>query len=84
VLLGESYYAERSAKQTVEILQRRGKTLEAQIESLKAIISDLEAEAKFFSSTATEAAVSQTEKSHCFSLLVLILTIKLNPLLNKF
>ncbi|KAJ4810160.1 RNA polymerase II subunit 5-mediating protein-like protein [Rhynchospora pubera] len=61
VLLGESYYAERSAKQTVEILQRRGKSLEAQMESLKATISDLEAEAKFFSSTATEAAEGLVE-----------------------
>ncbi|KAJ1704035.1 hypothetical protein LUZ63_003814 [Rhynchospora breviuscula] len=61
VLLGESYYAERSAKQTVEILQRRGKSLEAQMESLKATISDLEAEAKFFSSTATETAEGLVE-----------------------
>ncbi|KAG0489898.1 hypothetical protein HPP92_006761 [Vanilla planifolia] len=56
VLLGEGYYAERSAKQTVEILQRRGKSLEAQLESLKRIVKDLELEAKFFDSAATEAA----------------------------
>ncbi|KAG0488206.1 hypothetical protein HPP92_007017 [Vanilla planifolia] len=56
VLLGEGYYAERSAKQTVEILQRRGKSLEAQLESLKRVVKDLELEAKFFDSAATEAA----------------------------
>ncbi|KAK8962193.1 hypothetical protein KSP40_PGU022583 [Platanthera guangdongensis] len=58
VLLGEGYYAERSAKQTVEILQRRGKSLEAHLESLKRIIKDLDAEAIFFESTAAEVAVS--------------------------
>lgn len=58
MLLGEGYYAERTAKQTAEILRRRGKDLEAQIESLKAAMLDLEAEAKFFNSTAAEAAVS--------------------------
>ncbi|XP_078448041.1 prefoldin chaperone subunit family protein isoform X2 [Wolffia australiana] len=52
---GEGYYVERSAKQTVEILQRRGKTLDSQIASLKATLADLDAEAKFFSSTAVEA-----------------------------
>ncbi|XP_078448042.1 prefoldin chaperone subunit family protein isoform X3 [Wolffia australiana] len=51
----EGYYVERSAKQTVEILQRRGKTLDSQIASLKATLADLDAEAKFFSSTAVEA-----------------------------
>ncbi|KAF3337132.1 unconventional prefoldin RPB5 interactor isoform X2 [Carex littledalei] len=61
VLLGEGYYAERSAKQTAEILQRRGKSLEDQIDFLKATIADLEAEAKFFSSTATEAAEGLVE-----------------------
>ncbi|MQL96068.1 hypothetical protein Taro_028739 [Colocasia esculenta] len=55
VLLGEGYFAERSAKQTVDILQRRGKALEYQVESLKAVISDLKAEAKFFDTTAVEA-----------------------------
>jgi unconventional prefoldin RPB5 interactor 1 len=57
VLLGEGYYAERSAKQTTEILHRRGLELEAQVEAMKATISDLEAEVKFFESTATEASV---------------------------
>jgi unconventional prefoldin RPB5 interactor 1 len=57
VLLGEGYYAERSAKQTTEILHRRGLELEAQVEKMQATISDLEAEAKFFESTATEASV---------------------------
>ncbi|KAK3040479.1 hypothetical protein RJ639_028764, partial [Escallonia herrerae] len=56
VLLGEGYYAERTSKQTVEILKRRGKTLESQIESLKAIMDDLKAEASFFDATAAEAA----------------------------
>ncbi|KAF3782014.1 RNA polymerase II subunit 5-mediating protein-like protein [Nymphaea thermarum] len=56
VLLGEGYYAERTAKQTVEILQRRGKTLQSQVEALKATIRDLQAEASFFNSTAAEAA----------------------------
>jgi unconventional prefoldin RPB5 interactor 1 len=57
VLLGEGYYVERSAKQTTEILHRRGMELEAQVEAMKATISDLEAEAKFFESTAAEASV---------------------------
>ncbi|RZS09146.1 hypothetical protein BHM03_00040200 [Ensete ventricosum] len=61
VLLGEGYYAERTAKQTVEILQRRGKALERQVESLKATMVDLEAEAKFFDSTAAEAAEGLVE-----------------------
>uniref|UniRef100_A0A6V7QV95 RNA polymerase II subunit 5-mediating protein homolog n=1 Tax=Ananas comosus var. bracteatus TaxID=296719 RepID=A0A6V7QV95_ANACO len=61
VLLGEGYYAERTAKQTAEILRRRGKDLEAQIESLKATMLDLEAEAKFFNSTAAEAAEGLVE-----------------------
>ncbi|WVZ67574.1 hypothetical protein U9M48_016629 [Paspalum notatum var. saurae] len=61
VLLGEGYYAERSAKQTTDILHRRGLELEAQVEAMKATISDLEAEAKFFESTATEAAEGLVE-----------------------
>ncbi|PKA52696.1 hypothetical protein AXF42_Ash001677 [Apostasia shenzhenica] len=61
VLLGDGYYAERSAKQTVEILQRRGKSLEAQVESLKKTVRDLEAEAKFFDSTAAEVAEGLVE-----------------------
>ncbi|XP_050248331.1 uncharacterized protein LOC126695567 isoform X1 [Quercus robur] len=56
VLLGEGYYAERTSKQTVEILKRRGKVLESQVESLKAIMRDLKAETSFFDSTASEAA----------------------------
>ncbi|KAJ1254072.1 hypothetical protein BS78_K124200 [Paspalum vaginatum] len=61
VLLGEGYYAERSAKQTTDILHRRGQELEAQVEAMKATINDLEAEAKFFESTATEAAEGLVE-----------------------
>ncbi|KAJ0444636.1 putative prefoldin alpha [Helianthus annuus] len=56
VLLGEGYYAERTSKQTVEILKRRGQGLESQIESLNAVIKDLKFEASFFDETATEAA----------------------------
>ncbi|XP_062207975.1 uncharacterized protein LOC133909525 isoform X2 [Phragmites australis] len=61
VLLGEGYYAQRSAKQTTEILHRRGLELEAQVEAMKATISDLEAEAKFFESTADEASEGLVE-----------------------
>ncbi|GKA50435.1 RNA polymerase II subunit 5-mediating protein homolog isoform X1 [Tanacetum coccineum] len=56
VLLGEGYYADRTSKQTVEILKRRGKDLESQIENLNGIIKDLKFEASFFDETATEAA----------------------------
>lgn len=55
VLLGDAYYAERTSKQTVEILRRREKSLESQVEALMASLLDLEAEAKFFDSTAAEA-----------------------------
>ncbi|KAL8474121.1 hypothetical protein ACS0TY_030818 [Phlomoides rotata] len=61
VLLGEGYYAERTSKQTVEILKRRGKSLETQTESLKAIMQDLKAEALFFDTTANEAAEGLVE-----------------------
>ncbi|KAJ4845601.1 hypothetical protein Tsubulata_005733 [Turnera subulata] len=61
VLLGEGYYAERTARQTVEILKRRGKGLDSQIESLKANIKDLRAEASFFDATASEAAEGLVE-----------------------
>lgn len=57
VLLGDGYYAERTAKQTVEILTRRGKALDSQVESLMANMKDLKAEASFFDVTASEAAV---------------------------
>lgn len=56
VLLGEGYYAERTSKQTIEILQRRGKSLDSQVDSLQAMIEDLKAEASFFNVTASEAA----------------------------
>ncbi|KAG4980238.1 hypothetical protein JHK84_033815 [Glycine max] len=56
VLLGEGYYAERTSKQTVEILQRRGKSLDSQVDSLEANIKDLEAEASFFNATASQVA----------------------------
>ena len=57
MLLGDGYYAERTSKQTVDILKRREKSLESQVEALKASLLDLEAEAKFFASTAVEAKV---------------------------
>lgn len=58
VLLGEGYYAERTSKQTVEILKRRGKSLDSQVDSLKAMMDNLKAEASFFDATASEAEVS--------------------------
>ncbi|XLR61949.1 hypothetical protein S83_012621, partial [Arachis hypogaea] len=39
------YYAERTSKQTAEILKRKGKGLESQLDSLKAMIKDLQTEA---------------------------------------
>ncbi|XP_061360623.1 uncharacterized protein LOC133304589 [Gastrolobium bilobum] len=59
VLLGEGYYAERTSKQAVEILQRRGKSLDSHVDSLEAMIKDLEAESSFFNSTASEAALER-------------------------
>ncbi|KAK4368951.1 hypothetical protein RND71_012743 [Anisodus tanguticus] len=61
VLLGEGHYAERTAKQTIEILSRRGKALEVQVESVKALMQDLKAEASFFDATASEAAEGLVE-----------------------
>ncbi|KAL9457796.1 hypothetical protein AB3S75_006780 [Citrus x aurantiifolia] len=61
VLLGEGYYAERTSKQTVEILKRRGKVLDSQVDSLKAMMKDLQAEASFFDTTASEAAEGLVE-----------------------
>ncbi|XP_010323742.1 uncharacterized protein [Solanum lycopersicum] len=61
VLLGEGHYAERTAKQTVGILNRRGKALEVQVESVKALMQDLKAEASFFDATASEAAEGLVE-----------------------
>ncbi|XP_059663177.1 uncharacterized protein LOC132308904 [Cornus florida] len=63
VLLGEGYYAERTSKQTIEILKRRGKVLESQVESLKSIMQDLKAEASFFDATVAEAAEGLVEIS---------------------
>ena len=70
VLLGEGYYAERTSKQTIEILKRRGKVLESQVESLKAVMKDLKAEASFFDATAAEAAVSLCCFAHEYSSMV--------------
>lgn len=58
VLLGEGYYAERSAKQAAEILARRSELMDSKFEAIKAHINDLEAEASFVKDTAAEAAVS--------------------------
>lgn len=55
--MGEGYLVERTSKQTVEILKRRGKALESQVNSHKAVMQDLQAEASFFDATASEAAV---------------------------
>lgn len=56
VLLGGGYYAERTSKQTLDVLRRRAKVLESKVEGVKAVIEDLRAEASFFTSTAAEAA----------------------------
>lgn len=61
VLLGEGYYAERTCKQTIEILKRRGNALESQVESLKAMMEDLKVKASFFNATASEAAEGLVE-----------------------
>lgn len=61
VLLGEGYYAERTSKQTVEILQRRGKSLDSQVDSLEANIKDLQAELSFFNATASQVAEGLVE-----------------------
>ncbi|KAK2651153.1 hypothetical protein Ddye_018642 [Dipteronia dyeriana] len=61
VLLGEGYYADRTSKQTVEILNRRGKALESQVNSIKAMMQDFRAEASFFDATANEAAEGLVE-----------------------
>ncbi|CAN6700503.1 unnamed protein product [Malus baccata var. baccata] len=61
VLLGEGYYAERTSKQTVDILMRRGKELDSQVDSLNAVLADLKFEASFIDSTASEAAEGLVE-----------------------
>jgi unconventional prefoldin RPB5 interactor 1 len=58
VLLGESYYAECSAKQTVDILDRRGKLLNSRIEDVQSQLDDLNVESRFFNETLADAAVS--------------------------
>nr|GMD38393.1 RNA polymerase II subunit 5-mediating protein homolog isoform X1 [Ipomoea batatas] len=61
VLLGEGYYADRTSKQTAEILTRRGEALESQVQSIKAVMQDLKAEASFFDATAAESAEGLVE-----------------------
>ncbi|XP_010695229.2 uncharacterized protein LOC104907902 [Beta vulgaris subsp. vulgaris] len=61
VFLGEGYFADRTAKQTVDILNRRGQALKSQVDSLKAVIKDLKAEASFFDRTAAESVEGLVE-----------------------
>jgi hypothetical protein len=68
VLLGEGYYAERSAKQAVEILERRSEFLDSKINSTKVHIGDLEAEAAFVKNIADEAAVCSLSLFLCPSI----------------
>ncbi|KAH7860714.1 hypothetical protein Vadar_017126 [Vaccinium darrowii] len=61
VLLGESYYAERTSKQTADLLKRRGKALESQVKSIKAVMQDLKAQASYFDATGAEVAEGLVE-----------------------
>ncbi|KMZ66036.1 hypothetical protein ZOSMA_2G00470 [Zostera marina] len=61
VFLGEGYYVEQTAKQTIGILMRRGKSLDFQIESSNAIIADMNARVKFFGATANESGEGMVE-----------------------
>ncbi|XP_034212602.1 RNA polymerase II subunit 5-mediating protein homolog isoform X3 [Prunus dulcis] len=61
VLLGEGYYAERTSRQTLEILKRRGMALDSQVDSLNAMLNDLKLEASFLDATASEAAEGLVE-----------------------
>ncbi|XP_008227599.1 PREDICTED: RNA polymerase II subunit 5-mediating protein homolog isoform X3 [Prunus mume] len=61
VLLGEGYYAERTSRQTLEILKRRGMALDSQVDSLNAMLNDLRLEASFLDATASEAAEGLVE-----------------------
>lgn len=58
VLLGEGYYAERTSKQTIDLLKRRGKALESQVNSITTVMQDLKVQASYFDATAAEVAVS--------------------------
>ncbi len=73
VLLGEGYYAERSAKQAVEILERRSEFLDSKINATKVHIGDLEAEATFVKNIADEAAVCSLSLSLSIHLFLLLL-----------
>ncbi|XP_021820549.1 RNA polymerase II subunit 5-mediating protein homolog isoform X1 [Prunus avium] len=61
VLLGEGYYAERTSRQTLEILKRRGMALDSQVDSLNAMLHDLRLEASFLDATASEAVEGLVE-----------------------
>ncbi|BBH02508.1 Prefoldin chaperone subunit family protein [Prunus dulcis] len=63
VLLGEGYYAERTSRQTLEILKRRGMALDSQVDSLNAMLNDLKLEASFLDATASEAAQASSSSS---------------------
>ncbi|XP_058730402.1 uncharacterized protein LOC131602334 [Vicia villosa] len=58
VLLGEGYYADRTSKQTVDILQRRGESLNSQVDSLQAMINNL---SSFINVTDSEVAEGLVE-----------------------
>nr|GMD36813.1 RNA polymerase II subunit 5-mediating protein homolog isoform X1 [Ipomoea batatas] len=75
VLLGEGYYADRTSKQTAEILTRRGKTLESQVQSIKAVMQDLKAEASFFDATAAESALHWSSNVLVKLLLYIVFTL---------
>lgn len=61
VLLGERYFAERSAKQTIQFLARRGEYLNSKLLGVKAQVADLQAEASFARAAAEEAAAGMVE-----------------------
>lgn len=62
VLLGEGYYADRTSKQTVEILQRRGKSLDSQVDSLQLMINNLNSFIKVADSEVEEGLVEIREE----------------------
>lgn len=63
--MGEGYYADRTSKQTVEILQRRGKSLDSQVDSLQLMINNLNSFIK----------VADSEVEVCFTISLIILRI---------
>ncbi|KAK6919600.1 Prefoldin alpha-like [Dillenia turbinata] len=61
VLLGEGYHAERTAKQTIDILKRRGKALESNYNALKMEVQNHKFEASKFDDMAAEVAEGLVE-----------------------